>query len=441
VGVFKLTKEIEARYPWLLNYAKDRAFPPSDVKSEGPKHILFTFVDHFEPHDQAAVDRWMKTYPPAADKHHDADGRVPQHTWFWYFSESKDPEKLHFLQNLAELSYQGYGEVELHLHHFNDTEKTFLEKINGMIQLSQQTGAMITSGERPQTAFGFIHGLWSLDNSRGPGACGVNNELILLRRVGCYADFTHASWGVMTPKTVNRLYYAIDDPLKPKSYDSGPEMTVGHPASGDLLIFEGPTVVRLGGLRPSYDHGDVTHVDLPTPERVDDWIKTNIHVRGRPEWVFVKIFTHGALAEDHEAILGEWMNSMHSYLEKRYNDGKNYVLHYVTAREAYNMAKAAEAGKSGNPNLYHDFLIPPYVNHFFIASVPFETIAVSAGRATVRFLVPAGTAVKVRMRAEQVVVSGEAEPVKVEPGKRESVITLVTQGSGAVTFAGKKVSG
>ena len=34
----------------------------------------------------------------------------------------------------------------------------------------------------------------------------------------------------------------------------------------------------------------------------------------------------------------------------RYNDGTNYVLHYVSAREVYNIVKAAEAGKSGDPN-------------------------------------------------------------------------------------------
>ena len=37
--------------------------------------------------------------------------------------------------------------------------------------------------------FGFIHGNWCLDNSRADGRwCGLNNELILLRELGCYAD-------------------------------------------------------------------------------------------------------------------------------------------------------------------------------------------------------------------------------------------------------------
>jgi hypothetical protein len=37
-------------------------------------------------------------------------------------------------------------------------------------------------------------------------------------------------------------------------------------------------------------------------------------------------------------------------------------LHYVTAREAYNIAKAAEAGHAGDPNDFRDFVIPPPAN-------------------------------------------------------------------------------
>ena len=34
-------------------------------------------------------------------------------------------------------------------------------------------------------------------------------------------------------------------------------------------------------------------------------------------------------------------------------------LHYVTAREVFNLVKAAEAGKSGDPNPFRDFVLPP----------------------------------------------------------------------------------
>jgi hypothetical protein len=38
------------------------------------------------------------------------------------------------------------------------------------------------------------------------------------------------------------------------------------------------------------------------------------------------------------------------------------VLHYVTAREAYNLAMAAASGAKGQPSEYLDSEIPPYIS-------------------------------------------------------------------------------
>ena len=46
-------------------------------------------------------------------------------------------------------------------------------------------------------------------------------------------------------------------------------------------------------------------------------------------------------------------------LERAYNDGERYRLHYVTARECYNIIKAAEAGESGDPGAFRDYRLPP----------------------------------------------------------------------------------
>ena len=85
-------------------------------------------------------------------------------------------------------------------------------------------------------------------------------------------------------------------------------------------------------------------------------------VAGRPDWVFVKVHTHGARAANREAYFNRHAESLHTLLRDRYNDGASWRLHYVTAREAYNIIKAAEAGRSGNPGDYRDFLIGPYQN-------------------------------------------------------------------------------
>jgi hypothetical protein len=75
--------------------------------------------------------------------------------------------------------------------------------------------------------------------------------------------------------------------------------------------------------------------------------------------VFVKVHTHGTQERDIDTLLGPPVDAMHAYLESAYNDGERYVLHYVTAREAYNIIKAAEAGATGNPHRYRDFELPP----------------------------------------------------------------------------------
>jgi hypothetical protein len=59
-----------------------------------------------------------------------------------------------------------------------------------------------------------------------------------------------------------------------------------------------------------------------------------------------------------DTLLGAAAHAMHDHLERVYNDGVNHILHYVTAREMYNIIKAAEAGKDGNPNAWRDFELP-----------------------------------------------------------------------------------
>ena len=85
---------------------------------------------------------------------------------------------------------------------------------------------------------------------------------------------------------------------------------------------------------------------------------TGIHVEGRPEWIFVKIHTHGTQECDLDTLLGASMDTAFTHLEKHYNDGKTWKLHYVSAREMYNIIKAAEAGLAEDPGQYRDHLIP-----------------------------------------------------------------------------------
>ena len=83
-------------------------------------------------------------------------------------------------------------------------------------------------------------------------------------------------------------------------------------------------------------------------------------MKGRPNWIIIKLHTHGGPEENQEVLLGPAMDKMYSYLETQYNDGQRYKLHYCTARELYNIIKAAEAGEEGDPRQYRNYLILPY---------------------------------------------------------------------------------
>jgi hypothetical protein len=103
----------------------------------------------------------------------------------------------------------------------------------------------------------------------------------------------------------------------------------------------------------------VTGPNGATPERVDAWVRLNIRLPGRPEWTFVKVHTHGAADHCREGLLGGGLDALFGALESRYNDGSAWRLHYVTAREMYNIIRAAEAGRAGDPSDYRDFAIAP----------------------------------------------------------------------------------
>lgn len=351
---------------WLRSYLA-RPRPP---KVAGPVHVLFCFVDHFEPMwgradveaQKRRVDRWCRDYREMASRHRDADGRHPQHGFF--YPEEEYVEE--YLEKIAALCADGFGELEIHLHHDNDTAENFSTAMRRFCRtLRDKHGALSTDPRNGELSFAFIHGNWSLDNSRPDGRwCGINNELILLRELGCYADFTLPSAPSDTQtRTVNSIYYATDDPDAPKSHDTGTPVRVGGTPTGDLMIVQGPLGLnwrdRRFGVIPRIENADVRRSCRPTPARVDAWVKTGIHVQGRPEWVVVKIHTHGTQEPDMDTLLGADMHAMHDHLERVYNDGTNYVLHYVTAREVYNIVKAAEAGKSGDPNAWRDFILPP----------------------------------------------------------------------------------
>lgn len=367
LGVFELARRRHI-LQWLPGYLRGRF--AREQSAGGPVHIMFCFVDHFEPAwkrpgaavEAARVDRWCREYPALAQRFVDSDGCHPKHTFFF----PEEEYRREHLDKLSALCGQGFGEIEVHLHHDNDTSDGLRDKLRRFVAvLDEQHGAIGKERASGRPAWAFIHGNWCLDNSGVDGRwCGVNDEITVLREEGCYADYTFPSAPSPTQtSTVNSLYYATDDPLEPKSHDRGQLVRVGAAPVGDLMIIQGVLgwdwSSRKFGVLPRIENSDIRTGQPPTQARIDQWVRLAPTVRGKPQWRFIKIHTHGAPEAQADAILGPATQRMFQYLSTRYNDGRDYVLHYVSARELYNIVKAAEEGVKGNPGEYRDFLIDP----------------------------------------------------------------------------------
>jgi hypothetical protein len=364
VGRMVLSRQM---HRWLGAYLRGLLTGRPSVS--GPVHVMVCVADHFEPawnnaspeRQRHRVRKWERRLPELARKHRDADGKPFQYTFFFPAEEYR-PEHL---DALARLCRAGYGDVEVHLHHDNDTSENLRATLTNFTRtLYHRHGLLRRDPTTGQIEYAFIHGNWALDNSRPDGRlCGVDDELTILRETGCYADLTFPSAPDETqPGKINSIYYAADDPHRPKSHAHGTDVEAGVTATGDLLIVQGPLTLnwrnRVHGIFPRIENGELTGDNPPTPTRADLWVRTHVHVKKQPAWVFVKLHTHGADERDTRALLDGPLDRTLTYLERHYNDGVRYRLHYVTARELYNIVRAAAAGRTGNPNEYRRFLEP-----------------------------------------------------------------------------------
>lgn len=355
---------------WLPSYIRD-AWKRRISRLERAKkktHIMFLVCDHFEPKhkiveagdDVRRVKQWSTHYPELYARCTEEFGHGPKHSWFYpphHGMEHLDP--------LTEMIFGGFGELELHYHHDADTEESLRNGLISCLTEYKERGALIESNTL-HTRFGFIHGDWALNNSNPKGIhCGVNDEITILKELGCWGDFTMPSSNECQTKKINSIYYSDSSPDKSKSHDSGVDLTVGKGKDGFLLM-QGPLCINWFGDRyPKIENGSLTTSNWGRPDRVKLWIDTGIHVNGKPEWIFVKLHCHGAIERDFDSLWGERAFHMHKYLNERYNDGESYQLHYVTAREAYNIAKASEAGEVDNPELFRDYIIDKPTAYYY----------------------------------------------------------------------------
>lgn len=321
-----------------------------------PLHVFIAVCDHYEPmrsrparHVQdARVERWVRGYPQAVAGICDSTGRSPQHTFFYPGDEYVEEH----VAKIADLCLAGCGDVEVHLHHCDDTSGSLRDKLEHYRDTLFYRHGLLAKNEAGLITYGFIHGNWALDNSHPEGKhCGVNDEISILRQTGCYADFTMpAAPHPCQTTSINSIYYAIDDPRRPKSHDQGTPAVVGkRPPEDGLLMIQGPVgfdwTSRKWGVFPRLENGDLTQRRPPSIERLRLWCAAGVKVAARDDWIFIKLHTHGAQEANTEMLLGEPMQRFHRTLNELSLRNPEFKYYYVTAREMAGLVHQAESGQ------------------------------------------------------------------------------------------------
>lgn len=340
---------------WLPAYLRTAHLRRSPRPGE-PLTVYLAVCDHYEPKRGNAspakargrVRQWVNEYPRLFDRFQDSAGRPPRHTFF-YPEDEYDPELVDMVVGLCR---RGYGEVEVHLHHDNDTAEGLRDKLMAYKEtLADRHGLLSRDRETGEVSYGFIHGNWCLDNSRRDGRyCGVTNELDMLRETGCYADFTMPSAPDETQtRTINSIYWAVGDPTRRKAHDTGVPVGTGPKPDRGLMMVQGPLVLdwakRKFGVLPGVENGNIQKTQPPSEQRLDNWVRAGIKLPRVPNSAVIKLHTHGLQEPNQAVLLGPPMVALHDALARRAAADPAFQYFYVTARELVNAVLAAAAGR------------------------------------------------------------------------------------------------
>ncbi len=115
-----------------------------------------------------------------------------------------------------------------------------------------------------------------------------------------------------------------------------------------LLLIQGPAALdwsrRKWGFLPRLENADLHGGFPPTMPRFELWLRAGVGVVGRPDWVFVKLHTHGAPERNADMLLGEPMRAFQHGLAAYATKHPWLLYYYVTARVMADLVHQAERG-------------------------------------------------------------------------------------------------
>lgn len=336
-----------------------------------PLHLILAIADHFEPsmtHEGRYADLaeqeqrltgWCRDYPRMASPWVDSDGYCLRHTYFYPAEQFNED----FVARLAEHCHEGWGEIEIHLHHGirqPDTPENTRRVLLDFRDYLAAHGLLARFDGRGEPCYAFVHGNWSLANSLSGKYCGVDEEMQILAETGCYADFTLPSApNAAQVAKINSLYECGLPLDKAAPHRRGRDLAVGRRPEIFPLMVQGPLMLDFsrrakGGLFPRVENADITAKNPPTMSRLRLWNRADISVAGRPEWLFIKLHCHSLDPREQAAMSG---NSISKFLRELLQGAEQsgYKVHFTTAREMVNMILAACDGCDGDPGQYRNY--------------------------------------------------------------------------------------
>jgi hypothetical protein len=360
--------------PWMTRYPfwRAREFARRGDR-KGPAHLVVVVANHFEPAwnergdaldwntQLTKLDRWYEQARSIGKAVRDVDGTPFRHTNF-YPAEQYHPR---LLQRMAEMQAEGLGEVEVHLHHGLDEPDTPENLRNALTRfrdvLANEHKCLSRLDGEGSPRYAFVHGNLALANSAGGRFCGVDSEMQILAETGCYADMTLPSAPEQSQVSRINAVYECGHPLtEARPHRSGPSVRVGDRQPRLPIIVTGPLVLnwkrKLRGVPvPRLDDGALTANQPLDMARLERWRGANIHVEGRPEWIFIKLYCHGFFNFDQPSMIGERIRRFWTEAIEAGEKSGEYKIHFASAREAFNMIMAAVDGKQGEPGMYRDY--------------------------------------------------------------------------------------
>jgi hypothetical protein len=340
---------------------------------QGRVHLIIALADHFElsivpengmlraPYEEQErrLEFWCQEYPRLADAWRDSAGRPFAHT---YFCPAEQYDR-HLIQRLSEHCQAGWGEVEIHLHHGipapDSAENTRRMLVEFRDKLASDHGCLSYVNGSGSPKYAFVHGNFALANSANGRFCGVDDEMQVLADTGCYADLTlpSAPFHPAQIAKINSLYECTLPLSERAPHRLGRDLERGRSPNVFPLMVQGPLLPCFfspGFGKAGIENGAITRRNPLSISRLRLWKRAAISVRGRPDWLFIKLHCHGMDPTQQDAVIGAPMREfLRELVEGAEQRGE--ILHFVSAREMVNVILAACDGREGNPSEYRDY--------------------------------------------------------------------------------------